>query len=343
MSDSVFKVAIVGAGFFSQFHYDAWSRINNTKIEACCDLDIDKAKSVAEKFQIENVYSNLEELLKNNTIDLLDIVSPPPTHLQNVKLAAQQGTNVVCQKPFGETLEQAQEITRIADKMGIEVIVHDNFRFMPWYRKIKSVLEQGILGDVLNAQFNLRPGDGQGQDAYLSRQPYFQQMEKFLIHETAIHFIDTFRYLFGEVTSVYADLRRCNPVIKGEDSGVVIFELASGMRAVFDGNRLIDHSSSNTRRTMGEMWIEGTKAVLSLDGEGRIWLRKHGSLQLEPVEYQWQDQGYGGDCVFALCKHVKEYFRDHGSVENKGREYLANIELENAIYQSDKEGRKIEL
>ena len=343
MSDSVFKVAIVGAGFFSQFHYDAWSRIDNTKIQACCDLDIDKARSVAEKFQIQNAYTDLDELLKNNTIDLLDIVSPPPTHLQNVKLAAQKGINVVCQKPFGETLEQAQEITRIADEMGIEVIVHDNFRFMPWYRKIKSVLEQGILGDVLNAQFNLRPGDGQGEDAYLSRQPYFQQMEKFLIHETAIHFIDTFRYLFGEVTSVYADLRRCNPVIKGEDSGVVIFELASGMRAVFDGNRLIDHSSSNTRRTMGEMWIEGTKAVLSLDGEGRIWLREHGSLQLEPVEYQWQDQGYGGDCVFALCQHVKEYFRDHGSVENKGREYLVNIELENAVYQSNKEGRKITL
>ena len=53
--------------------------------------------------------------------------------------------------------------------------------------------------------FRLRTGDGQGPDAYLSRQPYFQKMEHFLVHETAVHWIDTFRFLLGDINAVYAD------------------------------------------------------------------------------------------------------------------------------------------
>lgn len=108
--------------------------------------------------------------------------------------------------------------------------------------------------------FRLRPGDGKGPDAYLERQPYFQTMEKFLVHETAIHLIDVFRFLLAEEPSaVYAALRRLNPAIAGEDAGMMLFDFPSGARAVFDGNRLADHKAENRRLTMGEMVIEGSE------------------------------------------------------------------------------------
>ncbi|MEO0763052.1 MAG: hypothetical protein AAFZ09_14815, partial [Pseudomonadota bacterium] len=66
--------------------------------------------------------------------------------------------------------------------------------------------------------------DGQGPDAYHARQPYFQRMPRFLVHETAVHWIDTFRYLMGEAETVYADLRRLNPAIAGEDAAARIGE-----------------------------------------------------------------------------------------------------------------------
>ncbi|MEQ3679943.1 hypothetical protein [Pseudophaeobacter sp.] len=80
--------------------------------------------------------------------------------------------------------------------------------------------------------FRLRPGDGQGAEAHLDRQPYFQNMPRFLVHETAVHWVDTFRYLLGNPLSVYADLRRENPVIAGEDAGYVLFDHRDGVRAV---------------------------------------------------------------------------------------------------------------
>ncbi|MEC7204614.1 MAG: Gfo/Idh/MocA family oxidoreductase, partial [Pseudomonadota bacterium] len=94
-------------------------------------------------------------------------------------------------------------------------------------------------------------------------------MERFLVHETAIHFVDVFRFLMGEVETVYADLTRFNPAIAGEDSGYIVFQFRNGARGLFDGNRLVDHAAENRRLTMGDMLIEGSHAVLRLDGDGR--------------------------------------------------------------------------
>ena len=104
-------------------------------------------------------------------------------------------------------------------------------------------------------------------------------MPVFLVRETAVHFIDTFRYLMGEVRAATARLRRLNPVIAGEDSGLLIFEFDDERKGLFDGNRLNDHVANNPRRTMGEMWLEGERGVVRLDGEARLWWKPHGGAE----------------------------------------------------------------
>jgi predicted dehydrogenase len=186
----------------------------------------------------------------------------------------------------------------------------------------------------------MRPGDGRGPDAYLSRQPYFQQMPRFMIHETAVHWIDTFRYLMGEPEAVFADLRRLNPAIAGEDAGYILFRFASGAAGLFDGNRLNDHVSDNTRRTMVEMWLEGSEGILRLDGSGRLWLKPHQGDERRHA-YGFDDQGFGGDCVYRLQQHVIAHLQDGAPVENDAARYLRNVEIEEAVYRSAEEGRWI--
>lgn len=79
---------------------------------------------------------------------------------------------------------------------NVPLMVNENWRWQPWYRKMKSIIEEGELGNLYYANFVMRPGDGWGDTPY-SVQPYFKTMDKFLMFETGIHFIDTFRYLFG--------------------------------------------------------------------------------------------------------------------------------------------------
>ncbi|RDV29145.1 gfo/Idh/MocA family oxidoreductase [Alteromonas aestuariivivens] len=340
MSDNL-TVVCSGTGYFSQFHYEAWNRLPGATIVGVNNRNRDKAMEFAQRFNIGDYDNDLQRLLERCKPDLVDVITPPETHLQAVKIAAGLGIDVICQKPFGENLEQAQEMTRIAADAGIKLIVHENFRFMPWYRKIKQLLDENRLGEVLNVEFKLRPGDGQGPEAYLARQPYFQQMPKFLVHETAIHLVDTFRFLFGEPNNLFAKLRRCNPHIKGEDAGLILFEFQNRIQAVFDGNRLLDHCATNTRRTMGEMEIAGTHGELRLNGEGGILLREFGRQQWVEQPYEWRDQHFGGDCVFNTIEHIAAHYLTGAALENQGFEYLKNIEIEQAIYHSAHSGNLI--
>lgn len=82
------------------------------------------------------------------------------------------------------------------------LVVHENFRFTPWFRECRRLVDAGHFGRLHGISFRLRPGDGQGPHAYLDRQPYFQTMPQLLVRETAVHFIDSFRYLMGDVIAV---------------------------------------------------------------------------------------------------------------------------------------------
>jgi len=336
------EVAVIGTGYFSQFHYEAWSRLPQARVTALTALDNNAAMETAARFGVPTVYESVERLLKATRPDVIDIVTPPQTHKDLVHLVARHGIPMVCQKPLADTLEEAQEIVSIAERANVPLIVHENFRFQPWYRHAKEILDDGRLGIPHSIAFRMRPGDGQGPEAYLDRQPYFQKMKHFFIHETGIHFVDTFRFLLGEVVAVTAHLRRINPVIAGEDAGYVIFEFESGAAGILDGNRLNDHSAANCRLTMGEMHLEGSNGVLRLDGDGGLWLKPHGASERKE-SYNWENIGFAGDCVFAQIEHIAAHLQAGAPVVNSGRDYLRNVEIEHAIYRSHETGHRISL
>lgn len=336
-------IACVGAGYFSQFQYNAWARIKDVEVVAICNRNIENAKAIAEKHAINDLYDNLERMLDEQKPDILDIITPPETHAHYCRAAIDRGITVICQKPFTRSLQEAKKLITYMKENNGTIIIHENFRFQPWYTQIKDVLENGVLGDLYEIHFMLRPGDGQGANAYLLRQPYFQKMERFLVHETASHFIDVFGYLFGGITSVYADLARLNPAIKGEDAGIILFDFANGTRGTFNGNRLIDHKAKNPRLTMGEMRIEGSKANLRLDGDGSIWLREHGSTKENQIEFDWQDNDFGGDCVYLTQRHIADHFLNKKNVTNSAEDYLNVLNIVDHVYKSCETGRKLDV
>lgn len=336
------KVASIGAGYFSQFHLEGWRNLAEVELVGLCDRDGAKARTLAQRFGIARVFSDAGEMLEAVAPDIVDIVTPPATHHALVTGAARRGVPMMCQKPLAPDYRQAVVLVEIAERAGVPLIVHENFRFMPWYREVKRLIDAGTLGAMHGIAFRLRPGDGQGPRAYLDRQPYFQTMPRFLVYETAIHFIDTFRFLMGEVAAVYARLRRMNPAIAGEDAGYIVFEFASAATGLFDGNRLNEHAATDMRRTMGEMWLEGSGGVLRLDGDGRLWWKQHGQAEREHAYDRGADTFGGGACE-ALQRHVARHFIDGAPLENRARDYLENLRVQEAVYRSHAEGRRIAL
>lgn len=337
------RVAAVGAGYFSQFHYRGWRAIAGAQCVALAEKDAARGRASAAQHAVPEVFDDVEAMLDAVRPDLLDVITPPPTHRAIVAAALARRIPVICQKAFGRDYAEARAMAAEARTAGVPVVVHENVRWSPWNREAKRFIDSGRLGTPHGVAFRLRPGDGQGPAAYLDRQPYFQTMPRLLVVETAIHWIDTFRYLMGEVEAVSARLRRINPAIAGEDAGLIIFEFKGGASGLFDGNRLNDHVASNPRRTMGECWLEGSSGVLRLDGEARLWWKPHHGPEAEHAYDRGPEDSFGGGACEALQRHVVSHLENGSPLENTAQDYLVNLRVQEAVYASHLSGQRIVL
>lgn len=337
------KGVCVGAGYFSRFQYKAWSRIPEVRIVALCNRSIEKGESLASEYQIPAVYTSLPDMLDAEKPDFVDIITPPETHLEFCREAFKRKVHVIVQKPLAPTLAEAACIVKEAAEAGVSLMVHENFRFQPWYRQIKKLLEEKVIGEnIFTAYFRMRMGDGWGADAYLNRQPYFRDMPRLLVYETGIHFIDTFRFLFGEVKEVYAKLRKLNPVITGEDAGIVQFEFTNGVQVVWDANRYNESSSENPRYTFGEFTIEGERGTIRMYNNGKITIQNLGVPETIH-DYSPSKEDFAGDCVFNTQCHFVQGLLGEGLFETSGLEYLENIKVQEAVYLSSERNQPISL
>jgi len=331
------KAAVIGLGYFSQFHLAAWQRAEGVTLVGGTDLD--PARRDWAKGQGVSVFDSAEAVLATDP-QIIDIVAPPPAHASLIRQALAPGRIIICQKPFCLGLAEAREVTAEAEAAGATLAIHENFRFQPWHRTIQDFLVSGRMGAVWQARFALRPGDGRGDDAYAARQPAFRTMPRLLIHETAVHQIDLFRWLFGPITGVYAQIERLNPVIAGEDSGLLVLNHETGTRSTFDGNRLADVVTDNPRRTMGEMEVVGEGGTLTLAPSGAVAFRPFGSDEWEgiPLIASVDDTVFGGGCVEALIHHVAANAKTPDQIENQARAYLPVIAATEAAYASAASG-----
>ncbi len=335
------KGVCIGAGYFSQFHFEAWKRLENVEISAVCDSNKVKAEGVCKQYGLGKAYADVAKMFRIERPDFVDIITPPDTHLHLCKLAIEQGITIICQKPLAPTLKVAEQIAAMVKKSSIRMMVHENFRFMPWHRELKVLLDKNVIGDKLHTiNLRMRMGDGWQEDAYMNRQPYFREMERLLIYETGVHFVDVFRYLGGEITKVYAKLRTLNGNIKGEDFAWVQVDFANGMLGFIDANRFNENTADDPRLTFGNVLIEGNKGALRLYDDGRITVQPLGETE-SGHDYRFQKINFSGDCVFNTQKHFIESLISKNPFETNVASYMRNLVVQDKIYESNDKGSPV--
>jgi len=324
----------IGAGYFAHFQYEAWRRIPEVEIVAFSNRDQTRAQEITRKFGLKRCYSDYREMLDKERPDFVDVITPPPTHQAICAEAAQRGIHIICQKALAPSLGEAKEIVATAARAGVRFMVHENFRFQPWYREIKRQLEAKAIGDRLfSLAFRSRMGDGWGENAYIPRQPYFREYPRLLVFENGVHFVDTYRFLAGEISRVTSWHRRLNPVIKGEDCALVVFEFANGALGEWDANRYNETTARNPRYTFGEFLVEGTAGSIRLATDSRLTLQRLGQKEIE-IPYERADVNFCGDCVYFTQRHFVDRMLDGKAFETSGEEYLKTLTVQEAVYQS---------
>jgi predicted dehydrogenase len=221
-------------------------------------------------------------------------------------------------------------MVRQCEMAGVRLLIHENWRWQPWYRELSRLLNDGCLGEPFHYGFRMRTGDGRGAEPY-PVQPYFREMERFLLQETAVHFLDTFRYLGGEVAAVFCRTTRVNPVIRGEDCAMIQLEFTGGAGGVIDANRISGPNPPPI--AFGELVVEGELGTARVSPDGRLWLTSHPGEEREH-RFPTTDLGYKGDSVRAVQEHFLNCLRTGNAAESEGREYLKTVALVEACYRS---------
>lgn len=333
----------VGTGYFSQFQYEAWNRLENVDIIAVSSRKKEKAQAICYKYGVVNAYGSFEDMLITEKPDFVDIITPPETHTKFCKIAIKHGVDIICQKPLAPTYEESVALAKAIKNSNVRMMVHENFRFQPWHREIKKLLVKNIIGDKLHTiNLRMRMGDGWQQDAYMNRQPYFREMEKLLIYETGVHFIDTFRYLIGDISQVYSKLKTLNSNIKGEDFAWVQFEFTNGVLGFLDANRFNENTAEDPRLTFGSIWIEGNKGTIRLFDNGTITTQFLGEKE-NKHNYAYEKINFAGDCVYNTQKHFIDCLRSGDAFETGVEAYLDNIIVQDAIYESHEKGLPVNI
>lgn len=226
------RVALAGAGMISWHHLVGWRNLGErVRVVAVCDPDPAKAARRAEEFAIAKVYRDADAMFAAQTIDALDVASPRQTHAGWVEAAAARGIDVLCQKPMTPTLAESEALVRRVEGKS-RLMVHENWRFRPWYRELKRWLAGGELGQVLLARMamissGLLP-DASGRRPSLERQPFMQHEERLMLAEVLIHHLDVMRYLCGELTVIGARAARTLPDVRGETVATIFLETVAG-------------------------------------------------------------------------------------------------------------------
>ena len=334
---------LIGCGYFADFHLDAWNRSSRADVVAVADTDPERRGRAAEKFSIEGQYDDFRSMLDETRPDFVDIVTRPDTHLDLVTEIAARGIPMICQKPVAPDTATARRLVAVAAGAGVRLMIHENFRFQPWYREIKRLWESGVIGSRLHTiTFRNRAGDGHGPEAYLKRQPYFQTMPRFLLFEAGIHTVDTFRYLGGEIRSVFCHHRRLNSIIAGEDTALACFDFSAGGMGVYDANRFNESTARDPRYTFGQFVLEADGGTIRLDEDGRLFLHPLGDQEREH-DYQPARHGFAGDCVMAIQEHFADCLHSGEPFETGGEDYLRNLRIQDALYESSRQRRWVDL
>ena len=340
MTDKPLRGVMIGAGYFSQFHADAWRRLApDVSIVGVCDQKEAAASVLAGELGAQGFApDDLEAVIADNAIDFVDIATPPPTHRDLCRRVAATGAAILCQKPLGTDYADAEAI--VAEMADTRFMVHENWRWQPWHRKAKALLDEGTLGDLHAITFHARLGDGWQEDAYLARQPYFRTYPRLFMYETGVHFLDLFRFLGGDIASITAHLSKRNRDIAGEDAALVLCRFASGASAMLDASRYNEPEHEDARYTFGTMRIDGSKGHLRLEADGSLHLKLLGG-PVRRLDFAPSRQGFAGDSVFATFQHFAGCLRSGAPFETSGAQYLKTLALVEAAYRAEQTGQTI--
>lgn len=151
----VLKVGIIGCGGIANGkHLPSLTKLKQVELVAFCDIELDRAEKAAEQYGSEHakVYKDYQALLKDDSIDVIHVLTPNSSHAEISIAAMEADKHVMCEKPMAKTTAEAKEMIEVAKRTGKKLTIGYDNRFRPDSQHLHKIASQGELGEIYFAK-----------------------------------------------------------------------------------------------------------------------------------------------------------------------------------------------
>jgi len=334
------KIAVVGCGHIGKRHAEMVHRHAETELVALCDIRSREEAGVA-GFDVP-FFQDMRTMLEQvPCIDVVNVCTPNGLHAEQSIMALEHRKHVVCEKPLALSKASCEAVIYKALQMHRTVFAVMQNRYSPPSQWIKSVVEEGLLGDIHLVQVNCywnrderyyKAGSWKGSNA-LDGGTLFTQFS---------HFIDILYWLFGDITDIqgkFADFNH-NDLTEFEDSGLVTFRFMDG-----GGMGCLNYSTAVWDKNLeSSMTIIGSKGSVKIGGQYMdqveyCHINGYTMPQLAPTNPANDYGAYKGSANNHgyIIDNVVDTLRGHSTLTTNALEGLKVVEIIERIYEKRNE------
>ena len=275
------RIALLGHRFMGRAHSNAWRQVAkffdtplNPVLQVVCGRDREDLEVFAERWGWNEVGTDWAKVIERDEIDVVDIALPTHLHAETAIAAAEAGKHIFCEKPFCNTLNQAQAMLEAAELAGVVHYLNHNYRRCPAVHLAKQLIDSGELGEILHWR-------GAYQQSWLlnPNHPIDWKLKKKTaaagpLWDLGSHAVDLAHYLVGDFSSITcqtAQFQETRPLaedpsktgqVEVECSALMLAEFENGAQGSIETTRY-----ASGRRNRHTFEIYGTGGALTWDME----------------------------------------------------------------------------
>lgn len=336
-----YKIGCIGSGFIMRDVQIVAYNNAGFNVGAIASRTPANAQAAAEATGIETVYDTWQELLDDASLEIIDIAYPPDQQLAIIEEAVKRDhiKGILAQKPLAMDYAEAKKVVDICNEAGKTLSVNQNMRYDQSMRALKSILDQGLLGEPVLATVEMR--------AIPHWQPFLADYDRLTLLNMSIHHMDVLRYLFGDPERVYCSIRQDPRTEFDHTDGIALYimEYENGFRA----SAWDDVWTGPVREgAEGDIYIKWR--VEGLDGmaHGTIGWPKYGDSDSQStLEFttkqqpgmwfkpKWQEVWFP-DAFVGPMAQLMAAIQNNATPELNGEDNLKTMALIDAAYESAK-------
>lgn len=210
----------------------AFSEVAGSQVEAVMSRNLDKAKSYAQRHGIKKWYDDAQELIDDPEVNAVYVATPPSSHATFAIMSMKAGKPVYIEKPLAASYDDCARINRISEQTGIPCFVAYYRRYLPYFQRVKDIVDQGVIGKIINVQVRFAVPPRDLDYAHPENLPWRLQPDIAgggYFYDLAPHQLDLLQHMFGVILEARGICANRGNLYSAEDSVSAVFKFENGL------------------------------------------------------------------------------------------------------------------